>query len=484
MPLEWKDTDTGLKPYVDGQEVTWAPQPGSQEAFLQCPLFEVLYEGTRGGGKTDTLLMDFYQHVGHGFGSEWRGVIFRRSYPELEDIINKSQKWFGQLCPQAKFNRSEHFWTFPGGEKLFLRHFEKPADYWRFHGHAYTFIGWEELCTWPDDQCLKAMISTMRSSMPGIPIKLRATANPYGVGHNWVKIRYRLPSKGIVGKVIEEDGMKRVSIHSDIRENRVLLLSDPNYIDKLVQAARNEAERRAWVDGDWNIVAGGMFDDVWDAEYHVLPDFPPSKIPPGWRIDRSYDHGQSKPFSVGWWAESNGEPLEYNGRLYGPVRGDLIRFAEWYGWTGKPNEGRRMLSTDIARGILEREEQWGISRRVQVGVADRSVFDAYEPGKSVAGEMLREGIRWEPSDKGPGSRKQGWDQIRILLRNSVPHGGPREDPGLFVLDRCDQFKRTVPVLPRSERDPDDVDTEAEDHIGDETRYRVRQPDKRVYQGDF
>ena len=47
-----------------------------------------------------------------------------------------------------------------------------------------------------------------------------------------------------------------------------------------------------------------------------------------------------------------------------------------------------------------------------------------------------------------------------------------ERPGLFVFESCRHFLRTVPTLPRDAKDPDDVDTLAEDHIGDETRYRI------------
>jgi len=41
-----------------------------------------------------------------------------------------------------------------------------------------------------------------------------------------------------------------------------------------------------------------------------------------------------------------------------------------------------------------------------------------------------------------------------------------------VFHTCRQFIRTVPVLPRDEIDMDDVDTAAEDHVGDETPYRL------------
>ena len=89
-------------------KVIWSPFPGSQRLFLSCPIFEVLLEGTRGGGKTDTLLMDFAREVGKGYGAEWNGVLFRQTYPQLDDVVKKSKKWFPQIFPTAKFNESEY----------------------------------------------------------------------------------------------------------------------------------------------------------------------------------------------------------------------------------------------------------------------------------------------------------------------------------------------------------------------------------------
>ena len=314
--LIWRETSDGLRPVVvDGEreeEVTWAPQPGSQVAFLSCPVYECLYEGTRGPGKTDALLMDFVQHVGQGYGREWRGVLFRRTYPELSDVIEKSKKWFKRIFPDAQYNEGKHEWTFPAGEYLGFRHFLKPSDYYSYHGHAYPWIAWEELTTWPDAACFKSMFSCSRSTVVGMPRKIRATTNPYGVGHNWVKARYRLPVQGgrIVGPVIrdarDKDGElepERVAIHGSLAENKVLIFADPGYISRIRAAAQNPAQLRAWLYGDWDIVAGGMLDDVWDyAPTCVCPTFRSPKIPKQWRIDRSYDHGQSAPFSVGWWA--------------------------------------------------------------------------------------------------------------------------------------------------------------------------------------
>jgi hypothetical protein len=487
----WQKTDEGIKPVIYDRRrrsyipVTWTAQPGSQDAFLQSQVFETLYTGNRGPGKTDALLMDFVQYVGRGFGADWRGILFRRTYPELADVIAKSIKWFKQIFGDgAKFNASSHTWTFADGEQLMLRHFKQPSDYWHYHGHAYPWQGWEELCTWPDDKCYKSMFACARTTNELIPTRVRATCNPYGPGHNWVKSRWRLPvPKGeIIGPIIKDSldlggelEPHRVAINGYLKENQILLSADPGYIKRLRAAARNEAELAAWLEGRWDIVAGGMFDDVWNPRFHVLPKFDLSKIPRGYRINRSYDHGQSKPFSVGWWMESDGNPFEAGGNWYGRIKGDLIRIAEWYGWNKRPNEGLRLVSGEIAREIKQREADMGLTRRVKAGPADASIFDRFEANKSVAGDMQREGVRWEAVDKGPGSRKQGWEQMRKRLKQAIPESdGSRDRPGLFILETCDQFLRTVPVLPRDDRDLDDVDTDAEDHIGDEVRYRLRE----------
>jgi hypothetical protein len=462
---------------LKGRQLGWTPQPGSQEYFLMCPEFEVLYEGERGPGKTDALIMDFAQHVGKGWGGEWRGILFRQTFAQLSDVINKTLKWFPRMWPGAVYNRSDHTWTFPDGEQLLLRYMKSPEDYWNYHGHAYPWIGWEELTNWPTDECYLRMMSCCRSTVPGLPRKYRATTNPYGVGHTWVKHRFRLPNFRwrVITDSYREGKLEppRVAIPGFLKENIVLLEADPGYYNRLVASARNKSELKAWTEGSWDIVAGGMFDDMWEPKHLVIPSFPIELIPRGWRIDRSFDWGSSAPFSVGWWAESNGEALEWEGRWFGTVRGDLIRIAEWYGSTGKPNEGVRMLATDIADGIIDREEDLGLKGRVKAGPADTSIFTE-ENGVCIAKDMQKQGVRWERADKGKGSRVQGWEQIRKRMKAALPNPDhlPREKPGLFVTDRCSHFIRTIPVLPRDDKNLDDIDTDAEDHIGDEVRYRV------------
>lgn len=486
------------------KNVIWRPMPGSQEAFLaSTPIFEVLFEGTRGGGKTDSLLMSFCMHVDKGYGAAWKGILFRQTYKQLTDVISKTKKWIPQIWPQAKFNHSEHTWTWPTGEQLLLRQFAKESDYDNYHGHEYPWIGWEELCNWPNDKGYKKMMSTCRSSQKGMPRMCRATTNPSGPGHNWVKNRFKPQSLNMVVRkdIMDEDGAKepaRLSIKSHIDENIVLLEADPEYKQKIAASADNEAQKKAWLDGSWDIVSGGMFDDVWDPKYNVVLPF---DIPGNWKITRSFDWGASKPFSVGWWAVSNGEDVQLrDGSWRSTIRGDVFRIREWYGChNNKPNEGLNILASEIAEGIVQREMEWGWRERgttwcrVKGGIADSQIFAA-ENGNCIATDMKVKvrlddgnkypGIMWSPADKRPGSRVTGWTQVRQRIRNAGPNQKlgpdneviavfPREKAALFVFPNCTAFIETLPVLPRDEKNPDDINTEAEDHVADEVRYFIR-----------
>jgi len=485
-----------LQENAQGREVIWAPQEGSQKVFLSASkVYEVLYASGRGVGKTDALLISYAMHVGKGYGSFWTGIIFRRVSKDLDDIKAKSHRLFRQMFPDATYNSTKSFWEFKGGERLYFTHMDTENDYWGHHGKEYPFIGWEELTTWPSSDCYKLMMSCCRSTCPdpSMPRMIRATTNPSGVGHGWVKQRFRLPGNffqlwqeteldPVSGK--EVDSEPRLAINGYLAENKALLRAQPNYLQQLVSSAPSQHVLRAWVYGDWNIVAGGMFDDVWDATRHVVPAF---EIPASWRIDRAFDWGGTKPFSLGWYAESDGNAYTCpkTGRTFGEVPGDTFRIAEWYGTTGKPNEGLGLSASEFAKRAKEYEVEYGIHSRCQPGPADVNIFSR-DRGPTIHSEYQKFGIRFSKADKGPFSRQKGWEVVRNRLRQALPRedGQPRELPGLFIFSRCVHFQNLVPSLPRSTRDPDDIDTDSEDHIADELRYRMRRVKRELVRTTF
>lgn len=459
--------------------IAWQPQEGPQARLITCPIFDVLYGGARGGGKTDGLLGDFSFHAAE-YGKHAKGIIFRKTMPEFEEIIARSKEMYYPIG--AKFKDQKNTWIFPNGATLKLRYLKREPDAELYQGHSYTWLAIDEMGGFATPQYIDMLRATLRSGQ-GVPVFFRASCNPGGPGHNWIKARYVSPAPP--GTPFFDPAIKdyRVFIPSKVTDNKILMYNDPGYLDRIVSAARAKGEYliKAWRDGSWDITAGGMFDDIWDSEYHVLRSFPLELVPSQWRIDRSLDWGSSKPFSVGWWAQSNGESFHHNGVCYGEVPGDVIRLYEWYGCQPyRENVGLVMSAYDVGKGIIQREEWLGLTGRVHKGPADNNIFDDYEPRKSYAGDMARAGVNWIKADKGPGSRMQGWSQLRNYMQNAIPpEDGYREEPGIFVLDWCRDFIRTVPTLPRDEKNPDDVDTDVEDHIGDETRYRLRKKNRQA-----
>lgn len=427
-----------------------------QARFLSCPAHEVLYGGARGGGKSWATLLDWLRHEAK-YGGKSKGILFRRTMPELEDMLSKASEMFpstgGVFKAQAKT------WEWPSGAKLKFRYLERDTDADRYQGHEYNWMAFEEAGNWPSPKPLDKLKACLRSA-DGVRHRLVLTANPGGVGHNWLKARFIDPvAPGKIQYLAGE--WTRVYIPAKVTDNPALLKADPGYIERIKEAAGSQAMLKAWLDGSWDIVAGGMFDDVYDADRHSIAPF---DIPLGWRIDRSFDWGSSKPFSVGFWAESDGtEATMPDGTRKAFPRGTLFRIAEIYGWNGQPNEGCRKLAVEVARDIVafQKDVPWG--HRVVPGPADNSIFDA-ENGVCIADDMAKLGVRWERSDKSPGSRKTGWEAMRKLFKACKT--SPMEDPGLFVFDTCRHFIRTVPTLPRDANKTDDVDTHAEDHCLD------------------
>jgi hypothetical protein len=498
------------------QVVAWGFLKGtSQEFALRTNANHILYHGTRGPGKTDCQLVRFAQNVGIGYGSYWRGVIFDRKYKNLDDLIIKSKRIFRAIFgDRCKFleSKGDYKWVWDTGEELMFRQFLKSDDYWNYHGQEFPFIGWNELCKYPTSDPYDSMMSCNRSSwtqekngvfdeatgtynLGPIPLEVFSTTNPYGPGHNWVKakfidvapfgekyettVRVFHPALKYEVDVVR----KQVAIFGSYKENPFL---DPLYIAEL-ESITDPNKRAAWLEGNWDIVAGGALDDVWRKELHILPRFP---IPSTWRVDRALDWGSSHPCSIGWFAEANGEEatIEFSDgsiRTFCPPPGTLIQIGEQYR-TQKmgSNKGLVESAATVAQHIIDYEvklmrEGW-IETQPWPGPADNQISDVREIDvDTIEKKFADKGIRWERSDKSPGSRKNGLQLIRDRLEAGIQG---RHEPQLYFMDNCRASVATLPTLPRDEDEPDDVDTDAEDHPYDMVRYRVLKGANRLAKG--
>lgn len=444
------------------QTIIWQPQPGPQTALLECPVFEVFYGGARGGGKTESSIGDWLQHSSI-YGENAIGIFVRRKLTQLAEVMARTQQLFSKLG--AKWNEQKKTWTMANGARLKFVYLERDSDAEEYQGHSYTRIYVEELTNFPSPGPIDKLRATLRSGA-GVPVGMRLTGNPGGPGHNWVKARYINPNpKGY--QIITEEctfidpdtglpktvSLDRVFIPSKIGDNALLMRNDPTYILRLRQSG-SEALVKAWLEGNWDIVDGAFFDE-WDPLVHELPTntwLPQIEARPQWLRFRAFDWGSAKPFSVGWYCLME-QDLTLGERIL--PKGALVKYREWYGASG-PNKGLKMTADQVADGIILREK----GERIRYGVADPSIY-IRDGGPSIAETMAIHRCTWRRADN---KRKAGAEQLRQRLV------GENGLPMLYFLDCCEDSIRTIPVLQHDETDAEDVDTEAEDHAYDETRY--------------
>ena len=437
--------------------IIWTPQPRQRE-FMKRREHEALYGGAAGGGKSDCAIAEALRqvHIPH-----YRGLILRKTYPQLSEMVDRSREIYLPSFPDAKYNDQKHSWTFPSGAKIYFGALQHTKDRTNYQGKRYDFIDFDELThfTWDEYSYL---FSRNRPNGPGTRCYIRAQANPGGIGHGWVKERFISPAPPMTPihedvKIIFPDGKSeirrrsRIFVPSSIFDNKILMENDPEYITRLASLPENE--KRALLYGDWDSFSGQVF-----MEWRNNPDgystrknthvIPPFKIPHSWKIYRGFDFGYSRPFSVGWYG------VDHDGRLY--------RIRELYGCTGTPNEGVRWEPAEIAKKIKTIEnEDINLKGKYIYGIADPSIFDESR-GESVAVMMERQGVFFEKADN---TRVAGKMQLHNRLafdENGIPM--------LYIFSTCKHFIRTIPSLVYSEADVEDIDTTQEDHIYDEVRY--------------
>jgi len=444
-----KTPDSLERPYV------WWPQEGPQSALLYSKSIpEVLYGGAKFGGKSDGLLGDYLSDL-EKYNKHWHGIIFRSSYPELEEILRRSLQLFPKVNGEWKEGKRQ--WVFANGASLKLRFLESVKDFYRYNGHSFPWIGIDELGQWPSLEGYHMLKGCLRWADYEIPNKrIRCTANPGGPGHQAVMEHFQLDKYPGGYHLIQDarSGMLRCFIPSFAEDNQLGLAKDPQYLNRL-EAVGNEELVEAWKHGRWDMIAGAYFKD----RLFVCEPF---EIPKHWMRFRSLDWGSAKPFSVGWYAVSEGKAITLVDRkrqvreVYLPPD-CLIKYREWYG-AKSANIGLDLTVPEVARGIVERSlgEDYGYS------VADPSIF-IHDGGPSKAEVFANHGIIFRPADN---SRIPGWQQIKIRQR------GSDGNPLFVVFDCCVDLIRTFPSLQHDRHKPEDLDSRGEDHAADETRYAM------------
>jgi len=452
--------DSGLGVYVPQDlepeaNIVFKPNPGPQTQFLNASDQEVLYGGAAGGGKSYAILADPMRYFDH---PKFNGLIIRRTNDALRDLIRESQFLYKKAFPKATFHSQRSEWRFPSGATLWMAYLDRDDDVMRYTGQAFSWIAMDELTQYPTPYAWNFLRSRLRTTAKDLPLQMRATTNPGGPGHAWVKRMFIDPAPPNTSfaardvdtgeKLVYPSGHPKAGQPLFSRKFIPAKLSDNPYLAEDGQYEASllslpEQQRRQLLEGDWSIAQGAAFPEFRIGTHVCEPFF----IPHEWRRFRSCDFGYSSHSAVLWFAVD-------------PVWDRLVVYRELYvsKYTGK----------ELGARIVQIEEE--NNERVSYGIMDSSVFHTRgNSGPVIAEEIAAEGARFRPSDRGAGSRVAGRNRLHELLRVDDVSGMA----GIVIFDNCRQLISDLQVIPTDPHGGDDIDDRfVSDHTYDALRYGI------------
>ena len=435
---------------VEYENVIFKPNPGPQTAFLAAPEREVLYGGAAGGGKSYAILADPLRYMAH---PQFSGLILRHTTEELRELIWKSQEMYPKIYPGIKWSERKMQWQHPSGGKLWMSYLDRDEDVMRYQGLSFSYIAWDELTQWPTPFAYNYMRSRLRTAAPDLPVFMRATTNPGGPGHQWVRKMFIVPSppgKSFYATDVEtgqtlvypkghsKEGLplfKRKFISAKLADNPYLAESG-DYETMLLSLP--EHQRKQLLEGNWDVAEGAAFSEF-NRAIHVVEPF---AIPPNWPRFRACDYGYGSYSAVLWFAVAPDD--------------SLVVYRELY--------VSKVLAEDLAVLILNAED----GEKIRYGVLDSSCWHKRgDTGPSIAERMIMKGCRWRPADRSAGSRVAGKNEIHRRLQIDQYTEAPR----MVFFNNCIQIIADLPTLPIDKTNTEDINTKvSNDHTYDALRY--------------
>jgi hypothetical protein len=435
---------------VQDSEVVFQPNAGPQEEFLAASEQDVLYGGAAGGGKSFALLADPLRYC---HNPNMRGLLLRRTLDELTELIDKSRQLYTKAFPGAKFRESKSTWHFPSGATLWFTYLDRDKDVTRFQGQAFNWIGIDEITQYPTPYVWDYLRSRLRSIDPELQksLNMRCTANPGGVGGWWVKKMYiDSRTENVAFPAYDIDTMKpflwpnghekagqplfyRKFVPARLTDNPHLM-ADGQY--EAMLRSLPEVERKRLLDGDWDVAEGAAFPEF-SRSRHVVEPF---DLPTNWPRIRAADYGYAAPSCVLWGA------IDWDNNI----------------WVYRELYAKHLTAEQLADKIIEAEQ---FDAQPHYTVLDSSCWNKTGFGPSIAEVMMRQGVRWTPSDR---NRIQGKMEVHRRLADD-PY---TQEPRLRLFSTCQHIIKQLAGIPLSKTNSEDVDTKAEDHAYDALRYMM------------
>ena len=436
----------------------WSPHEGAQSQVLSIDdsVFEILYGGARGGGKTDAGIAWLLKGTAD---SRYTGLVIRRNHTDLRQWIDRAR----ELYPNAKVSGKPAVFRFPNGAKIYTGHLKDADSYTQYQGHEYQRICLEEAGQIPSEELYLKLISSARSTI-SIKPQIYLSANPGNVGHGWLKKRFKIGDKK-PNIAFRDPISKRYRIYcpATIDDNPTLMKNDPGYVNYLESLP--EPLRSAWRYGDWDIFAGQYFKE-WDPAYHIKTEEECKKLGFGREGNNTFigiDWGWAAPYSVLMCQ------VTPNGRVF--------VFKELYGKETHPMEVGEKIAK-MCQGINVTQSLADPSMWIRNAMSFRKPETQMYSDASIANSMIGDSGQPFVPNMVPANndRVNGWRNMSELMKvtNKAPNF-------IIMKGTCPNLARTIPEMICDERRPEDLDTTLEDHAVDACRYmlsHIQAPDER------
>lgn len=436
---------------------TYAYKPSKWQAeFHAMPVDEGLGGGSVGPGKSMALLNDSNDQIvvehsrmraGEIRQSKGWAIHFRKEMPMLKQTIKRSKDLFPLLDPGAKYSENDHTWLFSSGYQYQFAHLKDPDSHENYRSNEYTWMGFDELTQIPSKDVYDELCLRVRTADPVLQkmLKIRSVTNP---GAGWVREHFIDANPN--GREIHErmvtlrDGTKqlrtRMFLPAKLWDN-----PDPAFVASYEASLLDRPKhiRAALLEGNWYVVAGAFFADVWDSDRVVIKPF---KIPTGWHRFRSGDWGYKEECVILWWAVTpDRELICYRERTYNGSKAK-----------------RRMDAGEVARAIRDVEMANGEWNRVKncsrlTGPMDNQLWEERgRKGPTMAHDMMKEGVNWKKASKGRISMAQ---QLITRLNSR----GYNDRPAIMFFEDCQKCITTIPAIGTDELEPEKPKDGGPDH---------------------
>jgi len=431
-------------------EEEWKPHI-KQYFALKRTEHEILYGGSRGGGKTDCGLVWLTKSKRALENPRFRALVIRRNADDLSDWVSRAVRFYQPLG--AKIGYRPAVIVFPSGATIRTGHLKDDQAYTKYQGHEYHRMVIEELTQIPDEKRYLQLIASCRSTITDIKPQIFCTTNPGGVGHGWVKKRFVDVSSPNTPYIDPISGRSRIYIPATIDDNPSLTLADPDYVKQLDALKETDIDLwKAWRLGDWNTFAGQFYKEF-KVEQHVCKYYFPFKSNV---IVGGLDWGRTDPFATLF---TEIKTVEFEGQKFFRA----TTFSEIYGVDKMPKEWGEIIE--------ERLKEYNLTLKdVSWFRCDNQIFNVgLDKSKSIADQFIDYNDKYRTLLK-PASKERigGWENLHNWL-SIAPDGLPYWQ----ITEDCTNLIRTLPSLIHDENKVEDTDPSGEDHAPDAVRYQFK-----------